>query len=132
MARAKQSENPVDPTDDAAEVDETEDPEFAEGFGVFDPDEDSGLADGDDADAPDEDVLADADDDDIDVPAVLPLDDSQFDADDATETPLDADGAVEDEVEGVRRTEFVCSRCYLAKRLTQLADKKRSLCIDCV
>lgn len=133
MARATDSEDTLDPADDAAEIDETEDSEFAEGFAVFDPDdEQSGLPDGDDDDATEDDVLVDVDDDDLDVAIVLPIEDTQFDADDSVDTSLDAEGADEEEVEGVRGTEFVCSGCYLAKRLTQLADKKRSLCIDCV
>jgi uncharacterized protein DUF4193 len=29
-------------------------------------------------------------------------------------------------------TEFVCKNCYLVKHRSQLADKKRMLCRDCV
>jgi len=32
----------------------------------------------------------------------------------------------------VGEDEFVCSGCFLVKRITQLADKRRKLCRDCV
>ena len=42
----------------------------------------------------------------------------------AIELELEADAVGEDE--------FVCSNCFLVKRTTQLADKRRKLCRDCV
>lgn len=42
----------------------------------------------------------------------------------AIELELGADAVGEDE--------FVCSRCFLVKRITQLADKRKKLCRDCV
>jgi len=43
--------------------------------------------------------------------------------------------AVEDddgeEVQGRRSGEFVCSRCFLVKRNTQLVNKQRRICRDC-
>jgi hypothetical protein len=42
----------------------------------------------------------------------------------AIELELEADAVGEDE--------FVCSNCFLVKRVTQLADKRRKLCRDCV
>lgn len=42
----------------------------------------------------------------------------------AIELELGADGVGEDE--------FVCSNCFLVKRITQLADKRKKLCRDCV
>jgi len=34
--------------------------------------------------------------------------------------------------DAVGEDEFVCSNCFLVKRMTQLADKRRKLCRDCV
>ncbi|HSQ37172.1 MAG TPA: DUF4193 family protein [Acidimicrobiia bacterium] len=42
----------------------------------------------------------------------------------AIELELGADGVGDDE--------FVCTGCFLVKRVTQLADKRRKLCRDCV
>lgn len=133
MARAVDPSDEIDPADDSVDLDTADDPEFADGFEIFDPEEEQpGL--GDDAGI----VVSEAEADLIEVDATrsaLPLgvDDAQFDNDDAVSEPaLDPDAEDEDEVEGVRGTEFVCLNCYLAKRRTQLADKKRSLCIDCV
>jgi hypothetical protein len=42
----------------------------------------------------------------------------------AIELELEADAVGDDE--------FVCSNCFLVKRRTQLADKRRKLCRDCV
>jgi hypothetical protein len=42
----------------------------------------------------------------------------------AIELELEADAVGEDE--------FVCSNCFLVKRMTQLADKRKKLCRDCV
>lgn len=42
--------------------------------------------------------------------------------------------AIELEIEGdaVGEDEFVCTGCFLVKRMTQLADKRKKLCRDCV
>ncbi len=56
------------------------------------------------------------------------------DADDVSDEPdviLDEDDE-DDGDEGLREGEFICASCYLAKGPTQLADAKRSLCVDCV
>ena len=34
--------------------------------------------------------------------------------------------------ESVGSDEFVCSACFLVKRITQLADRRKTLCRDCV
>ena len=34
--------------------------------------------------------------------------------------------------DAVGEDEFVCSHCFLVKRITQLADKRKRLCRDCV
>lgn len=44
---------------------------------------------------------------------------------------LDVVAADDDDLEGLRDGEFVCSSCHLARRDTQLADSKRLLCRDC-
>ena len=41
------------------------------------------------------------------------------------ELTLDADA------EAVRGDEFVCSSCFLVKRISQLADKRKLICKDC-
>jgi hypothetical protein len=70
--------------------------------------------------------------DDVDDVAVAVLPDAAFDDDEddvvAVVVDDDDDG---DEIEGVRAGEFVCRRCYMAKRETQLADADRLLCRDC-
>ncbi|MFH1330315.1 MAG: DUF4193 family protein [Actinomycetota bacterium] len=42
--------------------------------------------------------------------------------------------AIELEIEAnaVAEDEFVCSNCFLVKRTTQLADKRKTLCRDCI
>lgn len=41
------------------------------------------------------------------------------------ELTLDADA------EEIRRDEFVCSSCFLVKRISQLADRRKLICKDC-
>lgn len=134
MARAVEPSDENDPADESVDIDTADDPEFADGFEVFDPDDEQPeLADDDDDVAVvADDVQLEGADTNLVINAPV-VDDSQFDSDDAvTGAALDPDAEDDDEVEGVRGTEFVCLGCYLAKRRTQLADKKRTLCIDCV
>lgn len=42
------------------------------------------------------------------------------------EMSMDEEGAG-----GVKADEFVCSKCYLVKRSSQLADRRRKICRDC-
>ena len=35
------------------------------------------------------------------------------------------------EAQAVRGDEFVCRSCFLVKRASQLADRKKFLCVDC-
>ena len=35
------------------------------------------------------------------------------------------------DAQAVRAGEFVCQSCFLVKRMSQLADKKKLLCLDC-
>ncbi|MEX0953417.1 MAG: hypothetical protein WDZ26_06270 [Nitriliruptoraceae bacterium] len=52
--------------------------------------------------------------------------------DDEPVVGADDDGEdLADDVDGIREREFVCRRCHLAKRDTQLADEKAMLCRDC-
>lgn len=53
------------------------------------------------------------------------------DVSDAPDVSVDEDDE-DDGDEGLREGEFICASCYLAKGPTQLADAKRSLCVDCV
>ena len=39
--------------------------------------------------------------------------------------------ALESGAESIHEDEFVCSNCFLVKRMIQLADPKRMLCRDC-
>jgi hypothetical protein len=73
------------------------------------------------------------DDVDEDAVALVVLPDAAFDDDDdvVATVVVDADEDDDDEIEGVRDGEFVCRRCYMAMRETQLADAERLLCRDC-
>ncbi len=52
--------------------------------------------------------------------------------DDEPVVGADGDGEdLSDALEGIRDGEFVCRRCHLARRDTQLADEKAMLCRDC-
>lgn len=143
--------------DDAPEVGLVADPdadedEVPEGFSV-------GGADGEDADdaedeegfEPDEDELEDDDlaeglgddtaleeDDLVDVAAVLAeggvaVDPAAPRAPDDAAVPVALDDEDDDEVEGIRAgIEFVCSRCRLVKRTSQLASKRGDpVCRSC-
>lgn len=87
----------------------------------------------DDGDTPGDPAALDADatgTDEHDVVGVVVVPDAAFDDDDEVAAAV-IDDDDDDEIEGVRDGEFVCRRCYMAMRETQLADAERLLCRDC-
>lgn len=123
----------LDPEADPDDEEDDEDDEDDE------PDDlDAGEPDPDDADDTDDDDPSALDGADVDDPedgpvVVAALPDAAFDDDEAAAVVVDADDDDDDgdEIEGVRDGEFVCRRCYMAMRETQLADADRLLCRDC-
>jgi hypothetical protein len=120
-------------TDDLFEEDEPEDDVLV---GVLDDDDDDEPAVGDDKD----------DDDDEDTEALDDLEAEELDMltdDEASETIAPDE---EKQLRDIRRAqisieasaaggaganEFVCSSCYLVKKTSQLASKRRKICLDC-
>jgi len=93
---------------------------------------DTDASDGDDAPADPAPLDTDANEtDEHDVAGVVVLPDAAFDDDDDVAAAVIDDDDDDDEIEGVRDGEFVCRRCYMAMRETQLADAERLLCRDC-
>lgn len=156
MARTKSpraDEDALDPVE-AADLEHADDPDT--GLLELDPEADLDADDADDEDDADElatDATAEDDDgddadgdpaaldadpdgadgaDEDDAVGVVVLPDAAFDDDDdeVTAAVVDIEDD-EDEIEGVRDGEFVCRRCYMAKRETQLVDAERLLCRDC-
>ena len=149
MARTKSQradEDALDPVE-AADVEHADDADA----GLLELDPEAELDDEDDEDADEDDeVDTDASDDDgddapgdpaaldtdanetdeHDVVGVVVLPDAAFDDDDEVVAAV-IDDDDDDEIEGVRDGEFVCRRCYMAMRETQLADAERLLCRDC-
>ncbi|HEX6131753.1 MAG TPA: DUF4193 family protein [Actinomycetota bacterium] len=76
-----------------------------------------------------------------DVESIQEILQKQEDADDAPEEEDDAVlvtltkddrlEPVDTRVVPIQSTEFTCTRCFLVKHRSQLADKKRVLCRDC-
>jgi hypothetical protein len=150
VARTKSpraDEDALDPVE-AADVEHADDPDA--GLLELDPEADLDADDTDDADElatdetdDDEDEEDDGDpaaldahpdgSDEDDPVGVVVLPDAAFDEDDdeVTAAVVDIDDDDGDEIEGVRDGEFVCRRCYMAKRETQLVDAERLLCRDC-
>jgi hypothetical protein len=139
---SREDDDVVTAVDEPDAVDEAEDEVDA-----FDDDEDA-VEDDLEAEELDEDLDADDDaDEDLDPEALEPGDDDEDDAEGPSVTVLDASAAFDDdedevvaavvddddddEIEGVRDGEFVCRRCFMAKRDTQLADADQLLCRDC-
>lgn len=77
-------------------------------------DEDSGVAASEDGEAPDEATAAD--------------DPSDFEEELATVVRVPEE---EDEAPARRAGEFVCTRCFLVKKESQLAVRSRKVCRDC-
>ncbi len=42
-----------------------------------------------------------------------------------------AELTLDTDAEEIRRDEFVCSSCFLVKRISQLADRRKLICRDC-
>lgn len=119
-----------------ADVDESidlEDEEAAGDVEVLDPEEDEAL-----------DLEEELHPDDVEVPLDIalrertasPLHHGEEEGDAPEEEEDDDEGTDLGESDGrirpKRPGEFVCSSCFLVKHPSQLSDKKRSLCRDCV
>ena len=90
-----------------------------------------------DADDADEDDLEEVDPDDVEADLDTILKDRIAAADDEEEEDEEAPVDTEDRTDAnkiqLRRPgEFVCQSCFLLKPQSQLSDKKRKLCSDCV
>jgi hypothetical protein len=85
-----------------------------------------------------EDEEEDLDDDDVEASLDVILKERLVVSDDADEEDDTEATDAEDRVEGTTRVlpkqpgEFVCQSCFLVKSQTQLADRRRKLCRDCV
>lgn len=54
-----------------------------------------------------------------------------FDDDEIVAVVAAVESEGDEDVDGLREGEFVCRSCHMAKRETQLADKRALLCRDC-
>jgi hypothetical protein len=114
----------------------------------IDEDLDEDLDDDVDDDAEDDDLAdydedEDEDDDDERDEALEELEAEELEIEDDPETLLVDEAAeirelrreelgLDAESQEVKATEFVCSECFLVKSTTQLANKARMVCRDCV
>ncbi len=103
--------------------------------------DDDGIPDGFVVEGDDDDVVDDmvgsveGDDDDVDVGATI-LDVVEVAAEDPDDFEEEIAPVVrvpdeEDDAPARRSGEFVCSRCFLVKRDSQLAVRSRKVCRDC-
>lgn len=140
----------VDEVDDIGEDEDTEADDVVDGV-EFDIDEE--LDDADDADdAEDDEIAHDDDEEDTDDDASVETDEALEELE-AEELELLAEEAEDSllvneatELREIRRAElglnigaqaarvdeFVCSSCFLVKRTSQLANKRKLICRDCV
>lgn len=103
--------------------------------------DDDGIPDGfvvegdDDDDIVDDIVEGDEDDDDVDVGATIidVVEVAAEDPDDFEEeiAPVVRVPDEEDDAPARRSGEFVCTRCFMVKRDSQLAVRSRKVCRDC-
>jgi hypothetical protein len=120
------------------------DPELDVELGGEDPDEDldedlDGIPDGFVVDGDEDDAEDDGDDDadvadDEDVPIagkVAPVEVEDPDDFEEELAPVVRVPEEEDEAPARRSGEFVCTRCFLVKRDSQMAVKSRKVCRDC-
>jgi hypothetical protein len=118
------------------------DPELDVELGGDDPDEDldedlDGIPDGFVVEGDDDDVVVDDSDDveaDVDPAAVAKAVAAEVDEADEFEediAPVVRVPEEEDEAPARRAGEFVCTRCFLVKRDSQMAVKSRKVCRDC-
>jgi hypothetical protein len=95
------------------------------------------VAEGDEPLVEPEEEEEDLDDDDVEASLDVILKERLVVSDEQDEEDTEATDA-EDRVDGTTRVlpkqpgEFVCQSCFLVKSQTQLADRRRKLCRDCV
>ena len=119
---------------DTDEIDDELDPDLVgEVIEDDDLDEDDDLPDGFVVEGEDVEVSDDADEGSTVLPAA-DLAAEELDDDFADEPALVAVVASEDDEEDIpvkRSGEFICTRCYLVKSNSQLANRKQKVCRDC-
>jgi len=99
---------------------------------------DGDAAEGEEAIVELEEDEEDLDDDDVEASLDVILKERLVVADEADEEDNSEAADAEDRVDGTTRVlpkqpgEFVCQSCFLVKNQTQLADRRRKLCRDCV
>jgi hypothetical protein len=105
------------------DLDDELDDDLADGF----------VVEGEDDVVEDDEVVGD-DDDGAAGPAVLELVTASEDPDEFEEeiAPVVRVPEDEDEAPGRQAGEFICTRCYLVKKDSQLAVRSRKVCRDCV
>jgi hypothetical protein len=113
----------LDPELDAElvdEIDEELEDDLADGF----------VVEGDEDDADDDDAVATGDDDEGSTIAIVIAaeDPDEFEEEIA---PVVRVPDEEDDAPGRQAGEFICTRCYLVKKESQLAVRSRKVCRDC-
>ncbi len=152
MAKTTKAEPDVETDVDEAELDELEDIEDGLDPDVLEEDLDEDLdevadeeLDGDDPAAESDDDADDGDADDEDAEALDELEAEELDMlteDEASEViAVDEaaelrklrreERALDVDPEGAGSDEFVCTSCFLVKRTSQLADRRKRVCRDC-
>ncbi len=152
MAKTTKAEPDVETDADEAELDELEDIEDGLDPDVLEEDLDEDLdevadeeLDGDDPAAESDDDADDGDADDEDAEALDELEAEELDMlteDEASEViAVDEaaelrklrreERALDVDPEGAGSDEFVCTSCFLVKRTSQLADRRKRVCRDC-
>lgn len=147
MARKKATET-VEIEDQAEDLDEIEDAEDLEEIDEFESESDELAAlDGDGSEVKDDEESDDLDDgaDESDAAALDELEAAELSmltpdeaaevirVDEAAEVASlrRAELALDKEADSVTVGEFVCSSCFLVKKNTQLANKRKQICNDC-
>ena len=112
----------LDPENDAELVaDDDLDDDLADGFVVEGVDEEGAVGD--------DDVGDDSDDEGSTVAVILAAEDpDEFEEELA---PIVRVPDEEDDAPGRQAGEFICTRCYLVKKESQLAVRSRKVCRDC-
>ena len=118
----------LDPEIDAELVmDEDDDDDLADGFGVEgDTDDDDGAVGSDDE--------VDDEDGDVDEGSTIAVVIAAEDPDEFEEEEIAAVVPVledEDDAQGRQAGEFICTRCFLLKKDSQMAVRSRKVCRDC-
>lgn len=131
------------PEQDAADLDELED--LDEDLDLDDDldDDESDEFDDDESDEPDESVAEDHDEETAEALEELESQELQLLEDEANEALLvdevqelramrREELTMNVDAQGQKPDEFVCQSCFMVKRISQLANKRKMICQDCV